>query len=376
MAVSTDPKPVPVDDRRRCRRGATRSSRRCGRACSASPAARPSGRDPLGRGDFGGLALIGPGRRCGGLGGRGAHAAAARTAAEDRRHRRLRRFGRRRRPRRSAHGGRLQLWTLLPRPDRGLAGEAPGYAAGRRRRRSRRHGPAGGRARARPARGRTARRSPWSRRRVRCTSACAIAAPGPRRDRHRGARRGRGGAAAGRPRRRPGGGRRARWGQAVTADGRGDSRLFPARPFVGASIAVIRDDRVLLAARANEPMRGVWTLPGGLVEAGEALAEAALRELSEEVGLTAEVVGVLSPTEIIDPGRGRPRPAPLRRPSARRRSGAAASRWPAPKPSAPGGRRSPRSPTLPTTPGLVETLQEAFARVRDRDPARDGTVTA
>ena len=77
------------------------------------------------------------------------------------------------------------------------------------------------------------------------------------------------------------------------------TRLFPARPFVGASIAVIRGDRVLLAARANAPMRGVWTLPGGLVEAGEALAEAALRELQEEVGLSAEVVGVLSPTEII-----------------------------------------------------------------------------
>ena len=87
-----------------------------------------------------------------------------------------------------------------------------------------------------------------------------------------------------------------------------ESRTFPARPFVGASIAVIRDGRVLLAARANEPMRGVWTLPGGLVEAGETLAEAALRELTEEVGLTAEVVGVLSPTEIIvrdETGRAR-----------------------------------------------------------------------
>ncbi|WP_164107913.1 NUDIX domain-containing protein, partial [Serratia marcescens] len=70
----------------------------------------------------------------------------------------------------------------------------------------------------------------------------------------------------------------------------------PARPMVGASIAVIRDGRVLLAQRANEPMRGVWTLPGGVVEAGERLAEAALRELMEEVGLTAEVVACLSPT--------------------------------------------------------------------------------
>ena len=87
-----------------------------------------------------------------------------------------------------------------------------------------------------------------------------------------------------------------------------ETRLFPARPIVGASIAVIRDGRVLLAARANEPMRGVWTLPGGKVEAGETLAEAALRELREEVGLEAQVVGVLTPTEIIerdDAGRAR-----------------------------------------------------------------------
>lgn len=54
--------------------------------------------------------------------------------------------------------------------------------------------------------------------------------------------------------------------------GQEDGRLFPARPLIGVSIAVIRGGRVLLAARANEPMRGVWTLPGGLVEAGETLA--------------------------------------------------------------------------------------------------------
>ena len=70
-----------------------------------------------------------------------------------------------------------------------------------------------------------------------------------------------------------------------------DGRLFPARPLIGVSIAVIRDGRVLLAARANEPMRGVWTLPGGLLEAGESLAEGALRELQEEVGALAEDEG-------------------------------------------------------------------------------------
>jgi ADP-ribose pyrophosphatase YjhB (NUDIX family) len=140
-----------------------------------------------------------------------------------------------------------------------------------------------------------------------------------------------------------------------------DGRLFPARPFVGASIAVIRDGRVLLAARANEPMRGVWTLPGGLVEPGEALASAALRELQEEVGaVDARVIAVLSPTEIIvrdeaDRVRhhyvvhphaalwraGEPLPGPE----------ALAVRWAEPDEIA----------SLSTTPGLDGTLAEAFA---------------
>ena len=151
-----------------------------------------------------------------------------------------------------------------------------------------------------------------------------------------------------------------------------ESRLFPTRPFVGASIAVIRDDRVLLAARANEPMRGVWTLPGGLVEAGEALAEAALRELSEEVGLTAEVVGVLAPTEIIvrdEVGRARhhyvvhPHAALWRGGEPVAGSEALGTRW----------ATLAEVAALPTTPGLTDTLRAAFARVAEM---RDRGVTA
>lgn len=143
-------------------------------------------------------------------------------------------------------------------------------------------------------------------------------------------------------------------------------RLFPARPFVGASIAVIRGDRVLLAARANEPMRGVWTLPGGLVEAGETLAEAALRELTEEVGLTAEVVGVLSPTEIIVRDEaGRARHHYVVHPHAALWHGGE----PVAGPEALGVRWAtlPEIADLPTTPGLLGTLEEAFWKVRDRE---------
>ncbi|MGX7704733.1 NUDIX hydrolase [Methylobacterium sp. Gmos1] len=77
-------------------------------------------------------------------------------------------------------------------------------------------------------------------------------------------------------------------------------RRHPLRPFLAASAAVVRDGRVLLAARGQAPMRGIYTLPGGQVEVGETLAEAALRELHEEVGVVAEVVAHLDPLEVIE----------------------------------------------------------------------------
>lgn len=144
-----------------------------------------------------------------------------------------------------------------------------------------------------------------------------------------------------------------------------EARLFPTRPFVGASIAVIRGDRVLLAARANAPMRGVWTLPGGLVEAGEALADAALRELREEVGLDAEMVGVLAPTEIVErDADGRVRHHYVVHPHAALWCGGE----PEAGPEALAVRWATRDEVadLPTTPGLAGTLAEAFARVAAR----------
>ncbi|WP_414471808.1 NUDIX hydrolase [Microvirga sp. M2] len=84
-----------------------------------------------------------------------------------------------------------------------------------------------------------------------------------------------------------------------------DDRLYPTRPILAASVAVIRDGRILLAARGKPPGEGLYSLPGGMVEAGETLAEAALRELHEEVGVEAEVMGLLTPVEFIErDGRG------------------------------------------------------------------------
>ena len=70
-----------------------------------------------------------------------------------------------------------------------------------------------------------------------------------------------------------------------------DPRAYPAYPLLAASIAVFRDGKALIATRTKAPGAGVWSLPGGLVETGETLEEAALRELMEEVGVEARIVG-------------------------------------------------------------------------------------
>jgi ADP-ribose pyrophosphatase YjhB (NUDIX family) len=77
-------------------------------------------------------------------------------------------------------------------------------------------------------------------------------------------------------------------------------RFYPSRPLLAASVAVIRDGRILLAARGKPPSEGLYSLPGGMVETGETLGEAALRELREEVGVEAELIRLIAPVEFIE----------------------------------------------------------------------------
>ena len=70
-------------------------------------------------------------------------------------------------------------------------------------------------------------------------------------------------------------------------------------PVLAASVAVFRDGRVLLAARGRPPARGVFSLPGGKVEPGETLVQAALREVEEETGLTPRLLGFIDHVEVI-----------------------------------------------------------------------------
>ena len=64
-------------------------------------------------------------------------------------------------------------------------------------------------------------------------------------------------------------------------------------PKVAAAVLVEQDGRVLLVRRANEPFRGLWTLPAGFVNGGENPADAASRECLEETGLSVRVTRVL-----------------------------------------------------------------------------------
>lgn len=63
-------------------------------------------------------------------------------------------------------------------------------------------------------------------------------------------------------------------------------------PKVAAAVLVEEDSHILLVQRANEPFRGLWTLPAGFVNAGEDPAEAAARECFEETGLTVRITSV------------------------------------------------------------------------------------
>jgi 8-oxo-dGTP diphosphatase len=74
-------------------------------------------------------------------------------------------------------------------------------------------------------------------------------------------------------------------------------REYPEAPIVGVGVVALEGERVLLVQRGREPSRGLWTFPGGVVELGETLQEAARREMWEETGLEVEVGPVV---EVLD----------------------------------------------------------------------------
>jgi 8-oxo-dGTP diphosphatase len=77
------------------------------------------------------------------------------------------------------------------------------------------------------------------------------------------------------------------------------NREYPESPFVGVGAVIVRDDRVLLVKRGKPPLLGEWSLPGGVLECGETLREAAIREAREETGLVVDVGEMLGVYERI-----------------------------------------------------------------------------
>ena len=65
-------------------------------------------------------------------------------------------------------------------------------------------------------------------------------------------------------------------------------REFPELPLVGVGAIIIEGDRVLLVKRAHPPIQGQWSITGGVLEVGEMVREAAVREACEETGLMVE----------------------------------------------------------------------------------------
>jgi len=85
-------------------------------------------------------------------------------------------------------------------------------------------------------------------------------------------------------------------------------RFYPDQPVVGIGVVIIKDGKIALIKRGNEPARGKWTVPGGLVELGENLETAVIREAKEETLLDVErpeLIGVVDQMEKDSEGKYR-----------------------------------------------------------------------
>jgi 8-oxo-dGTP diphosphatase len=77
-------------------------------------------------------------------------------------------------------------------------------------------------------------------------------------------------------------------------------RLYPDQPVVGVGAVIVQNRKIVLIQRANEPSKGKWTIPGGLVNLAESLETAVIREAQEETGLAAGDPSLLDVVSNVD----------------------------------------------------------------------------
>jgi ADP-ribose pyrophosphatase YjhB (NUDIX family) len=92
------------------------------------------------------------------------------------------------------------------------------------------------------------------------------------------------------------------------------AREYPDSPVVGVGGVVIEDGRALLIRRGSEPLRGQWSIPGGMLELGESLKAGVARELLEETGLQVRVLDLIEVFDRIYVKEGEPLTAANQRP--------------------------------------------------------------
>ena len=79
------------------------------------------------------------------------------------------------------------------------------------------------------------------------------------------------------------------------------SRAYPSHPIPGVGAVIVHDGRALLVRRNTEPLKGEWSVPGGVLELGETLRAGAAREALEETGLRVEAGPLLDVFDSIFP---------------------------------------------------------------------------
>jgi ADP-ribose pyrophosphatase YjhB (NUDIX family) len=83
-------------------------------------------------------------------------------------------------------------------------------------------------------------------------------------------------------------------------------RLYPDQPVVGVGAVIVKEGKIALIKRGNEPSKGKWTIPGGIVELAESPEVAVMREAKEETGLDANnptLIDVVSNVDLDENGK-------------------------------------------------------------------------